>query len=366
MNPRVLFAFSVALLADVSLNAAEKPRSKETTEAAVRLQIFLDRAEFAPGKIDGRYGEFTLKALALYRQSRGETAPAAPTPEKPAKKKGKEAAAPAPDVSGLDLASISPVFLSYAVTAEDLKAVGEVADTIAGQAKQKSLPYKTAAEAIAEKFHTDIDFLIELNRGKTGKIKAGDVLTVPNVEPFELIAVKDLKPGSEIAANEAEEAEDSATTKKPKDKTDKEEKPAGGAAPSGVSVQVDVKTNMLSVFDGAKLIAAYPVTIGSDRTESPTGDWKVRGVAKMPNFRYDKAMLNKGERSGDFKMLPPGPNNPVGIVWIQLNKKGIGLHGTNDPDAIGRNASHGCIRLANWDVVRLASKVKAGVPVSIR
>jgi lipoprotein-anchoring transpeptidase ErfK/SrfK len=85
----------------------------------------------------------------------------------------------------------------------------------------------------------------------------------------------------------------------------------------------------------------------------------------MPNFRYDKAMLNKGERSSNFHLLPPGPNNPVGVIWIQLNKKGIGLHGTSDPDAIGRNASHGCVRLANWDIVRLATKVKSGVAVSI-
>ena len=85
----------------------------------------------------------------------------------------------------------------------------------------------------------------------------------------------------------------------------------------------------------------------------------------MPTFRYDEAMLKKGTRSGDFHMLPPGPNNPVGVIWIQLNKKGIGLHGTSDPDVIGRSASHGCVRLANWDVVRLAGKVKSGVPVSI-
>lgn len=107
------------------------------------------------------------------------------------------------------------------------------------------------------------------------------------------------------------------------------------------------------------------MTIGSERTESPVGDWKVRGVAKMPNFRHDKSMLKKGERSDKFHILPPGPNNPVGVVWIALNKKGIGLHGTSDPDSIGRSASHGCVRLANWDVVRLAGKVKAGVPVAI-
>jgi lipoprotein-anchoring transpeptidase ErfK/SrfK len=91
----------------------------------------------------------------------------------------------------------------------------------------------------------------------------------------------------------------------------------------------------------------------------------VRGVAKMPTFRYDEKMLKEGERSDDFKMLPPGPNNPVGVIWIALNKKGIGLHGTEDPDAVGRAASHGCVRLANWDIVRLAGKVKRGVAVSI-
>ena len=130
-------------------------------------------------------------------------------------------------------------------------------------------------------------------------------------------------------------------------------------------MKVDTKTNMLGVFDAEKLVAAYPVTIGSARNTSPIGEWKVRGVSKLPTFRYDKEMLEHGERSGNFHMLPPGPRNPVGVMWIALNKKGIGLHGTNDPDSIGRAVSHGCIRLANWDVVRLATKIKAGDKVSI-
>lgn len=368
MNPRlrVLLALALGAVSLSPLPAAEKKRSKEEVEAATRLQIFLDRAEFAPGKIDGHYGEFTLKALSLYRQARGETPPPAP----PEKAKAKTEAAP--DTSGLDLASVEPVFLSYTVTEADLKAVGELAETVPAQAKQKSLPYKTAVEAIAEKFHADVDFLHELNPGKTAKIKAGDVLTVPNVPPFELTEVKDLKPGSELAANEAEEPGDGEEPKQGKGgnaakKETEEKKPAKESEnAAGVSVLVDVQTTMLSVYQNERLIAAYPVTIGSDRTESPLGEWKVRGVAKMPNFRYDEAMLSRGERSRNFHLLPPGPNNPVGIVWIQLNKKGIGLHGTSDPDAIGRSASHGCVRLANWDIVRLAGKVKAGVPVSIR
>jgi lipoprotein-anchoring transpeptidase ErfK/SrfK len=314
------------------------PRSKADMEAAARLQIFLDRAEFAPGKIDGHYGQFTVKALALYRQSRGEAS--APPPEKPDT---------APDVSGIDLSSVDPLFLSYTATEADLKILGKVPDDVPAQAKLKALTYQTAAEAIAEKFHTDVDFLTELNPGKTKEIKAGDILNVPNVEPFDLAIVKDLKPGGELAANDLED----------------DDKKDGETAPTKTVVKIDTKTSMLTVHEDGKLIAAYPVTIGSEQTESPVGDWKVRGVAKMPNFRYDKSMLNKGERSEKFHILPPGPNNPVGVVWIALNKKGIGLHGTSDPDSIGRSASHGCVRLANWDVVRLAGKIKAGVPVAI-
>ena len=122
---------------------------------------------------------------------------------------------------------------------------------------------------------------------------------------------------------------------------------------------------MVGVFEAEKLIAAYPVAVGSARNVSPIGEWKVRGIAKLPRFRYDKEMLEHGERSGNFYMLPPGPRNPVGVMWIALNKKGIGIHGTDDPGSIGRAVSHGCIRLANWDVVRLATKIKAGDNVSI-
>jgi lipoprotein-anchoring transpeptidase ErfK/SrfK len=330
----------LAFVTDPILGAEAKkkdgePRTKAEMEAAARLQIFLDRAEFTPGKIDGHYGQFTVKALALYRQSRGETS--AP-PEK------LDAAL---DVSGLHLVSVDPLFLDYTVTEADLKNLGKVPDEVPEQAKLKALPYQTAAESIAEKFHTDLDFLEELNPGKTKEIKAGDTLSVPNVEPFDLSTVKDLNPGSELAVNDLDDdAKDESVMTK-------------------TAVRIDTKNSMLTVHEDGKLIAAYPVTIGSEQTESPVGDYKVRGVAKMPNFRHDKMMLKKGERSDKFHILPPGPNNPVGVVWIALNKKGIGLHGTNDPDSIGRSASHGCVRMANWDVIRLAWKIKAGVPVSI-
>jgi lipoprotein-anchoring transpeptidase ErfK/SrfK len=122
---------------------------------------------------------------------------------------------------------------------------------------------------------------------------------------------------------------------------------------------------MLAVFESDRLLAAYPVTVGSTQTASPIGDWKVQRISKWPRFRYDEQMLKHGQRSGHFYMLPPGPRSPVGVLWIALNKKGIGIHGTNVPDSIGHSVSHGCIRLANWNVVRFAERIKIGTPVSI-
>ena len=327
--------------------AAEPQRNPGEIEAATRLQVFLDRANFSPGAIDGQYGEFTLKALALYRQSRGEQPPSLPA--KPDT---------APDISGLDLASVGPAFIPYTVSEADLQNIGPLPSAVPAQAKLKFLPYRDGAEAIAEKFHCDIRFLEQLNPGKTKTIKVGDQLNVPNVEPFEVAAVKDIKVGSEIPSPVANDIPDEVDAWNEKEKS-------GEPSPAATSVKIDMKTNMLGVFEADKLVAAYPVTVGSAQTASPIGEWKVRGVAKLPKFRYDKQMLKHGERSGNFHMLPPGPNNPVGVSWIALNKKGIGLHGTETPETIGRAASHGCVRLANWDIVRLAQRLKAGTPVSI-
>jgi lipoprotein-anchoring transpeptidase ErfK/SrfK len=357
VNAVIRFAVVGLLILTGLLPAAARKRTqtknhpdKTQLEAATRLQVFLDRANFGPGKIDGHDGDFTLKALALYRESQGEQ-PQAPQSQPKAKQKQ------APDVNGLDLASVDPVYIPYTVTETDLQSIGHLPNQVAEEAKLKFLPYRDAADAIAEKFHCDVHFLEQLNPGKLKTLKAGDQVQVPNVEPFELASVRDIKPGSETASQAANEVEDQPETQA--------STPGESGAPRNVSIKIDTKTNMLGVFENEKLIAAYPVTIGSAQTASPIGDWKVRGIAKLPRFRYDKEMLQHGKRSGNFYMLPPGPRNPVGVMWIALNKKGIGIHGTDDPGSIGRSVSHGCVRLANWDVVRLATKIKAGDNVSI-
>lgn len=358
MNAVTRFAVVGLLILTGVLPAAAKKKptpktnrpNKTQIEAATRLQVFLDRENFGPGRIDGRYNDLTWKAVALYRESRGEQ-PQASQSEPHAKRNL------APDVNGLDLGSVEPVFVPYTVTETDLQSIGQLPGNVAAKAKLQFLPYRDPADAIAEKFHCDTHFLEQLNPGKLKGIKAGNQLMVPNVEPFELASVKDIQPGSETASQAANEVEDQPETQA--------STPGESAAPRNVFIKVDTKRNMLGVFEAEKLIAAYPITVGSARTISPIGDWKVRGIAKLPRFRYDKEMLEHGERSGNFYMLPPGPRNPVGVMWIALNKKGIGIHGTDDPSSIGHAVSHGCIRLANWDVVRLATKIKQGDNVSI-
>lgn len=346
----ILTALVSPALAKRHARAHPSPTPHKRMEEAARLQVFLDRANFSPGKIDGHYNDFTLKALALYRQSRNEPAPA--PPPKPDT---------APDLKGLDLATVDPVFIQYTVTDADMKNIGRVprgqsTAVAAEKAKLPALPYRDLGQELAEKFHVDEKFLGELNPGKNGaSLKPGDQVKVPNVEPFDLDAVKNLKPGSELTADAANEISDDTDNGSP-----------AGAIPDSVRIKVDVKTNMLGVFEGDKIVAAYPVTVGSSNIPTPIGEWKVRGVMKLPTFRYDEEMLNRGKRSGKFYILRPGPNNPVGVIWIALNKRGIGIHGTDEPDTIGHGVSHGCIRLANWDVVRLAGLVKAGVPVSVQ
>src|SRR5438874_11715257 len=201
----------------------EQKRDAAQIEAATRLQIFLDRANFSPGALNGHYGEFTIKALALYRQSRGEQPPAPPA--KPDT---------APDISGLDLASLGPAFILYTVADADLQNIGPLPSAKAAQAKLKFLPYRDAAEALAEKFHCDVHFLEQLNPGKTKTIKAGDQLKVPNVEPFEFAGVKELKPGSESpAANEL--PDDTGNDSSAPAATDK------STERSAVSVKIDTK-----------------------------------------------------------------------------------------------------------------------------
>ena len=301
--------------------AVAKAELVEEREIVTRLQIFLDQQNFGPGKIDGRWGEFTGKAVTKYAQCHGLQIGA--------------------DIyNQLPLDSVYPVYTTYQFTVDDMKWVGATAEKPSSQAKLKSLPYGDLLEFVSERYHSDPDFLRKINPGMNlEKLKPGDSVRVPNVAPFKIEEVKALAGLPDVPEYLSR------------------------------SIQVNRKDHMATLYDGAgdskKILAAFPITPGSDKLPSPPGNWSIVGIVSMPTFRWDEGVLNHGKRTDNFFMLPAGPNNPVGVVWIGLNKPGIGMHGTNHPDTIGRAASHGCMRLANWDAVRLAHLITRKVKVTI-
>ena len=309
-----LFA-ALAISAQAAL-AAARFEPPPFSDSQVQLQIFLDQKLFGPGKIDGRPGEFTTKALKRYQRANG--LPETGLPE------------------GLPLDTINPVYTTYEIKQGDLKFIGNCPTTPQEQVKVKYLPYESLLEFLTERFHCAPEFLQHINPGvKLGSLKVGSVAKVPNVEPFK---IEDLGESGNIPE-----------------------------VPEFVNrvITVDTREKMLELRDGEKLLASLPITPGSSELPTPPGTWKIVGVAQLPTFRWDKSVLMTGVRSGTFFMLPIGPNNPVGVMWIGLNKPGIGIHGTNNPQTIGRAASHGCMRTANWDTVRLSKLVTAGMTVII-
>ncbi len=325
-------AFSFSVIAHAAAEDNVPAAGDGVMERLTRIQIFLDARDFGPGRLDGKWGEFTRKALARYLESQGK-----PVPE--------FGDTPPADLD-LKIDESAPAFIDYTVTEKDVSSIGEVPDKPEQQAEQKAMPYTSVLERVAERFHSDPDFLKQLNPdAKADNIPAGAVLKVPNISPpFDLEEV-------------AQRAGDEGGEKKSEGK-------AGEG--SGPHIVIDVAEKMLEVRQGETLAAAFPITPGSDSLPAPEGDWKIDSITWMPWFRYDKKMLQEGERSDDAHNIPPGPNNAVGIAWIALNKKGIGIHGTNSPDTIGRSSSHGCIRLANWDAWKVGNMVPAGTAVTIK
>jgi lipoprotein-anchoring transpeptidase ErfK/SrfK len=289
------------------------PNYDEVT--ATRLQIFLDNNDFGPGKIDGQMGEFFRKALLAYK--RAHLMPLRGT------------------VDQWLLDQVPEPFTTFTIPPEAENFVGPVSSKPSEQAKLKGLKYGSLLEFVAERFHSAEDYLRKLNRGKNlDELKPGDTVTVPNVVPFK---IEDLREGF-AQPNPAF--------------TDR-------------IVYVDTKERFLLIYDKGSLVAEFPITPGSTKLPAPIGVWKIVGIATLPVFRHDEGVLQHGKVSDNFFLLPAGPNNPVGILWMALNKPHVGVHGTNQPETIGRAASHGCIRTANWDAARIKELVTVGNTVSI-
>lgn len=358
-----LLAAIFALLSYPLLHAAETPEapighlatlSPDDPERMemVRVQILLDRANFRPGKIDGLGGEFTQKAADRYCTAYSLQ-----------------------PGTRLDTASIPQPYRTYTVTQDDLTWIGPTATKPQDQAKLKRLPYADTWEELAEKFHCDLNFIQILNPSFKEPPKVGETVRVPDVDPFTVQAVVELarqrRMQKRIAA--AATASPSATGSPL----------AGAPSAPGVATATPTATptpapepkrrlvllrapRIIELYENDKLAGCFPCTPGSKQFPVPPGKYRILSNTLMPEFRWDKSVLETGKRSDTAYELPSGPNNPVGIVWLALNIPSRGMHGTPNPDQIGRNESHGCIRLANWDAWVLAQRIKAGTPVEVQ
>jgi len=291
------------------VNKAEQPdlHRGDKGSGVLRAQILLDRAHFSCGELDGDFGDNLAKAVAAFQQARQV-----------------QAGGTVDTATWTALNSDqAPVLTQYTIRAEDEKGPFEpIPAQMSDQAKLPALGYASPAEELGERFHVAPSVLKALNPG-ADLTKAGQQLIVPNVITM----------------------------------------------PPGTAARVEVSKSESSVraFDAdGKLLAFYVATIGSEHDPLPVGDWKIRGVAHNPVFHYNPDLFWDAKATDEKTTIRPGPNNPVGVVWIDLSKEHYGIHGTPEPSKIGHTTSHGCIRLTNWDAAELASMVKPGVPAILK
>jgi lipoprotein-anchoring transpeptidase ErfK/SrfK len=282
-------------------------KAKQPAAVMLRAQILLDRAQFSPGEIDAAYGSNMRRALAGYQTAKG-LQPSGMI-----------------DTKTWDAlnADKGPALAEYTITEADVAGPFQaIPEDMADKAKLPALGFASAAEALGEKFHASPTLLTRLNPGK--EFRAGEQIIVPNV--------------------------------------------LGTAPlPKAGKIVVDKTDSTLSLFDTAgKLIAMYPVSTGTENDPLPIGTWKVNGVSKNPVYHYNPKLFWDAEPGDKKAKIQPGPNNPVGVAWIDLSKEHYGIHGTPIPGTIGKTQSHGCIRMTNWSVAALGESVGAGTVVELQ
>ncbi len=322
----------------------------------MQAQVVLERLGFGPGVVDGKLGISFTNALKGFQESRdlavtGELDPAT-----------RGALVQWDNVPATRLVTIPKSWGKVAFTA--------IPEGAAAQAKLTQMGYETMAEKLAERFHTTPEVLAQLNLGGLPAGAAGG--EAPSSPPAQATPgaarVPQLLPGQQLRVpNVGADRIDAAMVENREWLQTLRSLGVGTGQPDVARILVDETEGWLKAYDAkGRLAAMFTVTTGSQNDPLPIGDWAVKGVAYNPPFAFDPKLFWDVPDSAEPQRLPPGPNSPVGVVWIDLTKEHYGIHGTPSPDTIGRAQSHGCVRLTNWDAARLAQMVSGSTKVVFR
>jgi lipoprotein-anchoring transpeptidase ErfK/SrfK len=305
-----LAAPAPVVLNAVTVNAAgtSGPAAKPGAAEVLRAQILLDRAHFSSGEIDGATGGNLRAAISGYQKAHSLDGTGSMN---------------AATWNALNADSAEALIIYNISDADVAGPFQPIPEDMAEKAKLPTLGFANAEEGLAEKFHASPALLKRLNPGKDFT-RPGEQILVPNVDGTEPL-------------------------------------------PKGGKIVVDKSARTLTLLDtSGKVIAQFPASTGSEHDPLPIGDWKVTGVSKNPAFYYNPKLFWDADVNDKKAKIPSGPNNPVGVVWINLSKPHYGIHGTPVPSSIGKTQSHGCIRLTNWDASLLASSVGGGTEVLLQ
>ncbi len=318
---------AAAAIGTATMAQAPQPGAAPAIDQGIlHAQVLLDRHGFTTGVIDGKASPAFAKALRGFQAARGLPVTG--------KLDARTTAALGPNMRP------ATVTLTLSERALAGPYTNPIPKDYADQAKLTTIGYRSPLEKLAEMFHTTPATLVALNSPQT-PLKAGMRVVFPNVLPSSRSYPGDLSGEyRQTLANLNVDAKQ----------------------PQADRVVVDKSEGWLRAYAGDRILAQFPATMGSEHDPLPIGKWTIKGVAANPDWQYNPSILRNADKSDAKQVVPPGPNNPVGVVWIDLSKEHYGIHGTPEPDKIGKTESNGCIRLTNWDVARLSLMVKPGTP----